>query len=304
MTNQLKGAALTLIGGMCWGISGSVGQYLFTRQGMDSRWLVPVRLGLAGIILLIYGIIRFRGSVLDPWKNRYDRRDLIIYGVVGVSFSQFLYFLTIQLSTAGTGTILQDLSPVIILSLSCIVARRVPTAREIIAIFLALAGVFLIVTHGSLTNLSVSAAALSSGVLSAVCVTIYNMEPVHLLSKFSVMQLQSWAFLMGSALFSLMFRPWRFHCVPDAAGWLGIAAVVLIGNVAAFPCYLKGITYIGPERGILYGFSEPVTAAILSTLFLGSPFTPWDAVGFGAVFAMMMLISVRRQPKTPRPAVS
>ncbi len=293
MSNQFKGSILTITGGACWGISGSVGQYLFTRQGMDSRWLVPIRLGFAGIILLIYGIIRFRGAVLDPWKNRYDRRDLIIYGILGVSMSQFLYFLTIQLSTAGTGTILQDLSPIIILSLSCIVARRLPAVREIIAIILALTGVFLIVTHGSLTNMSVSGGALVSGILSAVCVTIYNMEPVHLLSKFSVMQLQSWAFLMGSALFALLFRPWQFHYVPNAAGWLGIAAVVLIGNVAAFPCYLKGVSYIGPERAILYGFSEPVTAAILSTLFLGSTFTVWDAVGFIAVFAMMVLISVR-----------
>jgi len=70
MSNQFKGSILTITGGACWGISGSVGQYLFTRQGMDSRWLVPIRLGFAGIILLIYGIIRFRGAVLDPWKNR------------------------------------------------------------------------------------------------------------------------------------------------------------------------------------------------------------------------------------------
>lgn len=295
MSRQAKGAVLTLLGGMCWGISGSVGQYLFTKQGMDSRWLVPVRLGFAGIILLIFGIIRFRGRVLDPWKNRYDRRDLLIYGLIGVSVCQFLYFLTIQLSTAGTATILQDLSPIMILAVSCAVAGLAPTAREITAIVLALAGVFLIVTHGSLTQMNVSAPALVCGVLCAVCVTVYNMEPAHLLSKFSVMQLQGWAFLMGSALFFLMFRPWQYHYVPTAAGWAGIAAVVLIGNVAAFPLYLKGITLIGPERGILYGFSEPVSAAVISALFLGSAFTPWDAVGFAAVFAMMILIS--RRPK-------
>ena len=31
-----------------------MGQYLFTRQGMDSTWLVPIRLFLAGVILCIY----------------------------------------------------------------------------------------------------------------------------------------------------------------------------------------------------------------------------------------------------------
>ena len=56
---QLKGAFLTLFGGICWGASGSVGQYLFAYEGMDSRWLVPIRLGLAGIILIEYSFFRY-----------------------------------------------------------------------------------------------------------------------------------------------------------------------------------------------------------------------------------------------------
>ena len=29
-------------GAACWGVSGCMGQYLFTREGMDSTWLVPI----------------------------------------------------------------------------------------------------------------------------------------------------------------------------------------------------------------------------------------------------------------------
>ena len=58
MTDSVKGALLTMFGGMCWGVSGCVGQYLFTRQGMDSTWLVPIRLFLAGVILCIYYGVR------------------------------------------------------------------------------------------------------------------------------------------------------------------------------------------------------------------------------------------------------
>ena len=47
----LAGAVLATGGGICWGLSGSMGQYLFRCQGMDSRWLVPYRLGLAGVVL-------------------------------------------------------------------------------------------------------------------------------------------------------------------------------------------------------------------------------------------------------------
>ena len=46
-----------------------------------------------------------------------------------------------------------------------------------------------------------------------------------------------------------------------------------------------------------YGFAEPVTAAIISTLVLGSPFTLWDALGFGCIFLMLVLLSLPAKQK-------
>ena len=126
MTDSVKGALLTMFGGMCWGVSGCVGQYLFTRQGMDSTWLVPIRLFLAGVILCIYYGVRNWRQLVNPWRSWRNARDLVIYGLAGVSFCQFTYFLTIQLSSAGVGTILQDLSPVLILLVVCIQQKRSP----------------------------------------------------------------------------------------------------------------------------------------------------------------------------------
>ena len=68
----LTGALLTLGGGVCWGLSGSVGQYLFSVEGMDSRWLVPIRLGLAGIIMLIWCCVRDRERTFALWKRKDD----------------------------------------------------------------------------------------------------------------------------------------------------------------------------------------------------------------------------------------
>ena len=99
MTDSVKGALLTMFGGMCWGVSGCVGQYLFTRQGMDSTWLVPIRLFLAGVILCIYYGVRNWRQLVNPWRSWRNARDLVIYGLAGVSFCQFTYFLTIQLWT-------------------------------------------------------------------------------------------------------------------------------------------------------------------------------------------------------------
>ena len=73
MTDSVKGALLTMFGGMCWGVSGCVGQYLFTRQGMDSTWLVPIRLFLAGVILCIYYGVRNWRQLVNPWRTLAQR---------------------------------------------------------------------------------------------------------------------------------------------------------------------------------------------------------------------------------------
>lgn len=303
MSNRVKGAFLTLFGGACWGVSGCIGQYLFTRQGMDSTWLVPIRLFLAGLLMCGYYLVRNRKQLFAPWKGRRNAIDLLIYGLAGVSACQFLYFFTIQHSSAGVATILQDLFPVMVLAITCISGRRWPRAAEIGSIVLALAGVFLLTTHGSLTGLAISPIALASGVASAVCVVIYNMWPKNLQRQFSTPMLQGWAFLMGGALFLLLFRPWRMGYVPNLIGILGIAAVVLIGNVLAFSCYMQGVKLIGPQKASLYSFSEPVTAALISTLLLGSPFTLWDTLGFGCIFVMLVLLGLpERRPAETEPA--
>lgn len=278
MSDRIKGSALTMGGAACWGVSGCMGQYLFTREGMDSTWLVPIRLFLAGLILCGFFFIKDRKTLFDPWNVRKNPRnaiDLLVYGLAGVSCCQFTYFLTIQLSSAGMGTILQDVSPVIILLVVCIQQKRGPRVFEIFSIMLALV----------------------SGIVSACCVAIYTMWPKKLQEQYPTPMLQGWAFLMGGIMFSLIFRPWQIDYVPTAMGAFGIFTVVVLGNVLAFSLYMSGVPLIGPQKASLYSFAEPVTAAIISTLVLGSPFTLWDALGFGCIFLMLVLLSLPAKQK-------
>jgi len=294
MSDKVKGALLATFGGICWGLSGSMGQYLFTYEGMDSRWLVPIRLGLAGIILFIYSLVKYKKMVFKPWKSFSDAWQLVVYGLFGISFCQFTYFLTIQLSNASVGTILQDLSPIFILLVECYLAKRKPHFREVIAIVLALVGVFLITTHGRLDGFSIPFTALMVGVSCAIFVMIYNVVPKKLLRDYPVTLLQGWAFLMGGLFMSIVFRPWSYNYIPSGMGVVGIIFVVIVGNVLAFTSYMKGVSLIGPNSAILYGFSEPLTALIV-TLFMGSHLYVGDVIGFLCVFLMLYMISKREE---------
>ena len=142
-----------------------------------------------------------------------------------------------------------------------------------------------------------SPAALLSGIASACCVVIYTMWPKKLQQQYPTPMLQGWAFLMGGTMFALIFRPWTMNYVPTAMGVFGIFTVVVLGNVLAFSLYMSGVPLIGPQKASLYSFAEPVTAAIISTLVLGSPFTLWDALGFGCIFLMLVLLSLPAKTK-------
>lgn len=285
------GAALALCGGLCWAVSGSVGQYLFTYEDMDSRWLVPIRLGIAGVLLLLYCLKRFgANTVMAPWKDPADRKTLLLYGIAGISGSNFFYFTTIMYSTAGIGTIMQDLSPVCIMLYLCVRQKRLPSVREVGCILLALFGVVLISTHGDLSQLAIPVMAILSGMASAICVMIYNVVPRSFLSKYPMFLLQGWAFFLGGIVFSVIFHPWTWHYTPSAIGVLGIVVVILVGNILAFNLYQTGVKMIGPAKAVLYGFSEPIFAAVLGVICFHGIFTVWDGIGFAAVFVMMVLI--------------
>lgn len=291
---RMLGALCTMAGGVCWGLSGSVGQYLFQYQGMDSRWLVPYRLSIAGIIMFLFCLLCRRDKLFGVFRTAWGIRQILTY-TFGVCMCQYLYFQTIQWSSAGTGTILQNLSPVIILVWTCITMKRAPKVREVAAILLALTGVFLITTHGQLGETHVSARALITGIACAFCVALYNEVPKKFLDEYPVFVLQTWAFLIGGTCFFLLFHPWTYHYIPSPAGYCGIAFVVIVGNIIAFTVYMTGVSLIGPGKSVLYGFSEPVTAAMITFAVFGTPFTVYDALGFAAVFAMLVLISLQEK---------
>ena len=64
----LRGFLCAALGGVCWGASGTVGQYLFTCQGVDSGWLTVVRMFLAGAVLL-GGALALAGFLLQTFFN-------------------------------------------------------------------------------------------------------------------------------------------------------------------------------------------------------------------------------------------
>ena len=286
-----RGSLMAAAGAVCWGFSGCCGQFLFEERGVQAPWLVTLRLVMAGIFLIINGFILSGRDNLRIFYRKGERIHLILFGLAGITFCQFSYFMAVQSSNAGTATVLQYLSPVLILLWLCIREMRLPGRMELLAILLSLTGVFLIGTHGNLSGLQLSEEGLFWGLMAAVAAVIYTVLPGTLVNRYGICQVLGYGMFMGGVVLSVFVQPWRVSLVWDGATIAALFGVILVGTALAFGLYLKGVSMIGPLKGSLISGLEPVSSILISVLWLGTAFTPLDFLGFALILAAVAILA-------------
>ncbi|MBQ2387806.1 MAG: EamA family transporter [Clostridia bacterium] len=288
---KVKGIVLTLVGGIFWGVGGSCGQYLFENKEVNSGLLVPIRLFAAGLLILVLQLIR-KEKIFDIWKEKRDAAETLLFALFGMMLCQYSYFTTIQYSNAGTATVLQYTGPAMILVYLCVKAKRWPKAYEIAALIFSCGGVFVLATHGDLSSLALPPEALFWGIVAAVTLVVYNLQPIRIIAKFSTLTVMGWGMTIGGIVLTAVMRPWKVSAVWDGETAAALSFIVLFGTIAAFYCYLTGVRLVGAANASLLACIEPIAATIVAAAWLKVRFTPIDLVGFALTITAVVIISV------------
>ena len=122
---------------------------------------------------------------------------------------QLTYYSSVELSNAGTATVLQYTAPAIIMLYTAVRAKKMPRLMEIGALVLALFGTFVLATHGDPNSLAISDAALAWGLTSAVMMAVYNLLPLQLMKKYGTFCVIGWGMLIGGILMCVFTKPWH-----------------------------------------------------------------------------------------------
>ena len=244
-------------------------------------------------MLLLVCAVREGRRIFDVFKK--DARDIVIFGVLGMSMCQYTYFSAIGASNAGTATVLQYTGPVLILVFMSLRSRRLPRPAEVLAIVLALTGTFLLATHGNPGTMVLSTKALFWGMLSAVALAVYTVQPGRLLETYGSAVVTAWGMLIGGAMLMAAFRPFAMEVTLDAQAVAAMAVIILVGTVAAFSAYMEGVRCVGPKKGSLYASIEPVSAAVFSALLMGARFTGMDLIGFACILSTIFLLAMDKK---------
>lgn len=294
-----KGVLLTAAGAICWGFSGTCAQLLMDIYGVPLAWNVCVRLVFASLLYLVFCAATHREQLLCLLKQPRELGRLLAFSIFGVLLVQVCYQGCISVSNAGTATVFERCGLILIMLITCVKARRAPMRRELLGVVLAIVGTICIATKGNLGMLAIPAEALMWGAASACALVFYTMMPVHLLERWGSVVTTTVSMTMAAIIANAVVQPWNMHVEVTPSIVAAMAALVIIGTFFAYLLFLQGVKLAGPMRAGLVGSIEPVAAMAFSTLWLGTPITPFDIAGCALIVIMVLLVT-QREEEAPR----
>lgn len=294
LSNRLKGIILAVGGSIFWGGSGVAAQFLLQDRGMTADYLTAIRTLTAGFTLLLIDRFVYGNNITNIWRDKVSRYRLIFFGIFGMMAVQYTYFAAIAYSNAPTGTIIQYLMPVVILLWVALRERKLPQPGQVVCAILAILGTALLVTHGSLTTLSISEKALFWGILSALAAACYTVSPRWLLMRWPSAQVVGWAMLIGGAAISLIYPPLSYPGILDIDAILSLAYICILGTAIAFWAYVSSTKYILPQEASILNAMEPLASIVFSVLLLDVLFQLPEIAGTILIILPVLYITTRK----------
>ena len=292
MSKGLKGTLFTVIAGIAWGLSGTSGQYLMAH-GISALVLTNIRLIIAGLLLVLLSYIKSKEQFLAFLKDKSSLFSLLLFALFGLFLNQLAYLSAIQETNAGTATVLQYVCPVGILAYTCIKDKVAPTIAEILSMFLAIGGTFLIATHGQMDQLSMTPAGLFWGLFSALTYALYIILPIKLIQKWGSILVIGVGMTI-SGFVAVPFTGIIGARIPMSFDiFLAFAGIILIGTVFAYTAFLKGVSMVGPVKSSLLASIEPISAVFFAFMIMGDIFYPVDFLGMAMILLAVTIISLK-----------
>lgn len=289
MSKNYYGILLVLIAALAWGLGGVSGQYLFNNHGVTSWWLISVRMLLGGIIFLGYDFFINKTDIFDLIKKH--PKDVILFAFMGLLNAQLFFYWTIELCNAATATVIQYTAPIMIMVWSVYKSRRTPDIREILGVFGAITGVFLIATHGRLDSLAISFQSLVTGMISAIGYALYSILPVDLLKKYKTLTVVGWGHILPGIFLCAITSPWHVPGHWNATALFAMTFLILGATVLTFAFYLSGLRIIGPVKASLLSCAEPLSSIFFVVTFLGTKLEFMDYIGMFCIIFTVFILS-------------
>lgn len=285
-SKALKGIGLASLAGVCWGSMGVAAQYLMAQCQFTVIDLTSIRLLGAGILLVLLDLVLHGTKNAKQVFQAINLRDIAIYGFILLG-SQSTFFLSIFNANAALATILVLTSPLFVIAYMAVAKHRPIKFLEIVCLILAMVGVLLLITKGSLDAVDFSILGVLWGLASALLGAIATIQPGNVVRRPVI----GWAMTFSGIAACLYNNPFDTNVIWNTMSVLCYLHVVVFGTIVSFCSFLKSMQYIAPPIASMLTCFEPLSAVILSVILLGTTFTWIEAVGALCILSTAILLA-------------
>ncbi|WP_035463587.1 EamA family transporter [Ligilactobacillus ceti] len=291
----ITGIVLAAISASMWGISGAVMQYVSQQYTLSAIWFLSLRTLSSGIILLLISWFLYGSTIFQLFKSFKLIAWLLAYVIIGLMTNMLTFYWAIQTGNAAAATILQYLSPLVIVLGSLLFKHELPLRSDLIAFTLSLFGIFLALTKGDFTQLSIPKISLFWGIISGITAACYIVFPRPILKECPPLVVLGWGMFISGILFNFYHPLWSQP--PHLSGKLilSLITIILIGTILPFIFLLYSLHFAPSDVVGIMDALQPITATFLSILFLGVPFSWIELLGSLLVILAIYLLQRGRK---------
>jgi drug/metabolite transporter (DMT)-like permease len=174
----------------------------------------------------------------------------------------------------------------------------------IVALLGATFGCYLVVGAYNLDILTMNIIGIISGILSAVTFAWYSIHGEYGMRRYNPWTVLFFALFFGALVWNVLHPPLEaFMHAYSPVQWSWILYIGVLGTLVPFGLYLEGINLIRSTRASITATLEPITAGIISYLFLNELMETAQIVGGIIIIASIIILQLHQEQDNKSPSM-
>ena len=288
---------MVLTAATLWAVNGTVSKSILDT-GVSSLRLSEVRSAGAFLGLLVALL------VVSPRSLRVERRELpllALFGIAGLAFVQWFYFVAIHRLAIGVALLIQYLAPLLVALWARYVMKRAVKRRIWVALALALVGLSFVLEISGGTDLD--GIGVGACLLAATSYAFYILLAEREVGRRDPISLTTYGFLFAAVFWSTVQPWWSFPtdqvtaAAPaawDLPVWSLMLWMIVLGTIVPFGLLVASLRFLPATRAAIAAMIEPVAATVVAWLWLGEALGAAQLGGGALVLAGIVLAQTAR----------
>ncbi|MBS1797316.1 MAG: DMT family transporter [Acidobacteria bacterium] len=250
---------------------------------------------IAAAALAFFVLQRWRGTLKLDRRSDYGR--FALFGLIGVSLNQLLFFKGLSLTTAVNTSLISVTIPIFTIVIGAALGTDRLSPRKIAGILTAAAGVIYLIDPARASF--GGGTALEGDLLivgNSLCYAIYLGISRKLIGHYGALKSIAWLFIFA-AVVNIPVGIVSVRSV-DLAGvpvdsWLFVAGLIIFPTILAYFWNAWALARVAPSTVAVYIYLQPLMGFLFAVIFLGEHFSLRLLISALLVFLGVFLVTGR-----------